>query len=93
MNRPALVLGPSDVRRTCDRDQVSDRACPLAPPVFLLSGAIRVSTSCDIIDVQGSPMIIFLSLPLSAKHGRTKSFLLVCSNVLTGTGGLSIFTT
>jgi hypothetical protein len=82
---------PSDVCRTGDRSWVFDHACPSMPPVFLLSGAFRVTTLCDIFGVRGSPMIIFLPLPLSAAHGRTKIFLLVGSNVLTGTSGISIF--
>jgi hypothetical protein len=70
---PTLVPGPSGVRRTCDRDRVSDRACPLSPPVFLLSGTFRVTTLRDILGVQGSPMTIIYLL-LSATQGRTMTF-------------------
>jgi hypothetical protein len=37
-------------------------------------------------------MMIFLHLPLSAAHGQTKIFLLIGTNVVIGTNGLSIFT-
>jgi hypothetical protein len=77
---------------TGDRDQVSDRGCPPVPPVFLLSVAFRVTILHDIFGVRGSPMMIFLSLLLSTAQGRIMTFLLVGSNVVTGTGGLSIFT-
>jgi hypothetical protein len=89
---PTLVPRPSGVRRIGDRDRVSDRACPPAPPVFLLSRAFRVTTLCDIFDVQGSPMTIFLSFLLSSAQGRTMNFLLIGSNVVAGTGGLSMLT-
>jgi hypothetical protein len=36
--------------------------------------------------------MIFLSLLLLVAHGQSKTFLLVVSNVVTGTSGLSIFT-
>jgi hypothetical protein len=88
----ALVPGPFGVRMTGDRDRVSDRGCPPVPPVFLLSGAFRVTILRDIFGVWGSPMTIFLSLLLSAAQGRIMTFLLVGSNMVTGTGGLSIFT-
>jgi hypothetical protein len=77
---------------TGDHDRVSDRGCPPVPPVFLLSGAFRVTILRDIFGVRGLPMTIFLSLLLSAAQGRIMAFLLVGSNVVTGTGGLSIFT-
>jgi hypothetical protein len=89
---PTLVLGPAGVRRTGDHGQVSDPACPPAPPVFLLFGVFRVTTLRDIFGVQGSPMTIFLSLLLSAIQGRTMNLLLVGSNVVAGIGGLSILT-
>jgi hypothetical protein len=60
--------------------------------VFLLFGAFWVTTLRDIFGVYGSPMTIFLSLLLSVAHGRTMTFFLVGSNVVIGTGGLSIFT-
>jgi hypothetical protein len=70
--------------------------CPIVlapvPPIFLLSRAFRVTTLHDIFGVRGSQMMIFLSLILSVTHGRTKTFLLVGFNVVTGTGGLSIYT-
>jgi hypothetical protein len=87
-----LVLGPSGVRRIGDRDRVSDRACPPAPPAFLLSGSFRVTTLRNIFGVRGSLMTTFLSLRLSTAQGRTMTFLLVGSNVVAGTGGLSILT-
>jgi hypothetical protein len=46
----------------------------------------------DIFGVRGSPMTIFLFLLLSAAQDRIMAFLLVGSNVVTGTDGLSIFT-
>jgi hypothetical protein len=87
-----LVPGSSGVHRIGDRDRVSDRACPSAPPVFLLSGAFQVTTLRNIFGVRGSPMTTFLSLLLSAAQGRTMTFLLVGSNVVAGTGGPSILT-
>jgi hypothetical protein len=88
----ALVPRSSGVRRTGDRDRVSDRACPPVPSVFLLSEVFRVTILRDIFGVRGSPMMIFLSLLLSAAQGRTMTFLLVDSNVVAGAGGLSILT-
>jgi hypothetical protein len=41
---------------------------PLDLLVFL-SGAIRAISSYDIFDMRGSPMMMFLSLPLSATSG------------------------
>jgi hypothetical protein len=61
-------------------------------PVFLLSWSFRVTTLRDIFGVRGLPMMIFLSLLLSVVHDGTKDFLLVGSNVVTGIGDLSIFT-
>jgi hypothetical protein len=86
----ALVPGLSHICGIGDCDRVSDRACPPTPPVFLLSGALRVTTLRDIFVVRGSPIMIFLSLPLSVAHGQTKTFLLVSTNVVKGTGDLSI---
>jgi hypothetical protein len=64
---------------------------PPVPPNLLvfLSGAFQAISSCDIFDVRGSPMMMFLSLPLSTTLGRTKTFLLVGSIVLTGNGCVS----
>jgi hypothetical protein len=61
------------------------------PPNLLvfLSGAFRAIPSCDIFDVQGSPMMVFLSLPLSATSGQTKTSLHVGSMVLIGNGCVS----
>jgi hypothetical protein len=39
-----------------------------------------------------TPIMIFLSLLLSVAHDRTMTFLLVGSNVVTRTAGMSIFT-
>jgi hypothetical protein len=89
---PVLLPKPSVVCRTYDRDGVSDRACLPAPSVFLLSGAFRVTTLCDIFGMRGLAMTIFLPLLLSAAHVQTKIVLLVGSNMATRTGGLSIFT-
>jgi hypothetical protein len=65
---------------------------PRCPPVFLLSEVFRVTILRDIFGVRGSPMTIFLSFLLSAALGRTMTFLLVGSNVVAGTGVLSILT-
>jgi hypothetical protein len=53
--------------------------------------AFRVTTLRDIFIVRGSSMIIIFPFPLSVGHGQTKTFMLVSSNVLTWTDGLSIF--
>jgi hypothetical protein len=70
------------------------RSCLPPPPLvllaFLLFEAFRVTTLRDKFGMRGLPTIIFLSLPLSAAHGRTKNFLSTVSYVLTGIGCLSI---
>jgi hypothetical protein len=69
------------------------RSClPPSASCIFLSEAYQVTTLRDIFGVQGLPMMIFLYLLLSVTHGRTKTFLLVGSNVVIRTGGLSIFT-
>jgi hypothetical protein len=69
LNYPTLVPRSSDVRETGDRDRISYRAFPLAPPVFLFSRPFRVTTLYDRFGVQGLPIVMFLSLLLSATHG------------------------
>jgi hypothetical protein len=58
---------------------------------FLLFEGFWVTTPRDRFSVRGWPIIIFLPLPLSTVHSRTKTFLLTGSNVLIGAGCLSIF--
>jgi hypothetical protein len=88
-------IGPSVRRCWTVHDARVREFCSAArlslPPVssdllVFLFGAFQAISSCDIFDVRGSPMTMFLPLPLSATLGRTKTFLLVGSIVFTGNG-------
>ena len=82
---PVLVPGPSGVRKIGDRDRVSDRAWPPVPLNLSFVRSLPSNHSTRHIWRAGPPMMIFLPLSLSVAHGRTKSFLLVGTNVVTGT--------
>jgi hypothetical protein len=56
---------------------------------FPIEPAPQSLWTCDIFDTRGSPMAMFLLLPLLANFGRTKTFLLISSIILTGNGCVS----
>jgi hypothetical protein len=86
--RRCWIVRDTRVRELCSAARLS---LPPAPPDLLvfLSEAFRAISSCDIFDVRGSPMTMFLPLPLLVTSGQTKIFLLVGSIVLTGNGCVS----
>jgi hypothetical protein len=63
---------------------------PVPPDLLVfLSRAFRTIPSSDIFDMRRSPMMVFLSLSLSATSYQTKTFLHVVSIVLIGNGCVS----
>jgi hypothetical protein len=85
---PALVPRLSDIRMIGDCDRMSDRACLSAPSVLSLVQILSSNHFAWYIWRARVTNGNVFPLPLSTTHGRTKSFLLDDSNVLTKTGGL-----
>jgi hypothetical protein len=84
----AWTVCDARVRELCSAARLSLSPAPSDLLVFL-SGAFRAIPPCDILDVRGSPMMMFLPLSLSAVSGQTKTFLFASSIALTGNGCVS----